>query len=95
MKHPTAAKRVGLTSIVCSLAFWLYASIFLFTPFGHKADWEAQVMVAFHVWIALWGLGFLLGLIAAALGSRAWLFAALLAPASCGAALWLASGIQW
>jgi hypothetical protein len=95
MKHPTAARRVGLTSIACSLAFWLCASIFLFTPFGHKADWEVQVMVAFQVWIALWILGFLLGLVSSALGSRYWLFAALLAPVSCGAAAWLISGIQW
>jgi hypothetical protein len=95
MKQPTAAKRVGLLSIACSLTFWLCACIFLFTPIAHRADWELQVMVAFQFWIAVWILGFLLGLVAAALGSRYWLFAALLAPVSCGAAAWLASGIQW
>jgi hypothetical protein len=94
MKNNTAAKRIGLVSVACSLAFWLWACIFLFTPLNHS-EWVLHVMVAFGLWLALWAMGFLLGLAAAAMGSRRWLVAALFALVSCGAAAWLVSGIQW
>jgi hypothetical protein len=52
-------------------------------------------MVAFPLWIFLWGMGFLLALVAAGVGSRRWALAALLALASAGIAYWLVSGIEW
>jgi len=95
MKNNTSANRIGSVSVACSLAFWLWACFFLFTPYGRNAEWVLHVMVAFWLWIALWILGFLLGLVAAAMGSRRWLAASLLALVSCGVAAWLVSGIEW
>ena len=95
MKNNTA-NRIGFASLACSLAFWFWACITLFTPIGHTEDfWALRVLGAVWLWIALWILGFLLGLAAAAKGSRLWLFAALFALASCGAVFWVASGVQW
>jgi hypothetical protein len=94
MENNTTANRIGFVSIACSLAFWLWACIFLFTPLN-RSEWVLRVMVAYGLWITLWALGFLLGLAAGALGSKRWFAAALLAPASCGAAVWIVSGIQW
>ena len=89
------ANRIGCLSVFCSLAFWLWACLFLFTPFGHNAEWVLQVMVAFSLWVFLWIMGFVLALVAARLGSRRWAFAALLTLASVGIACWLVSGIEW
>ena len=91
----TAANGVGFASIGCSLAFWLWACLTLFTPFGHDNEWVVRVAVAFWFWILVWALGILLGFVAAVRGSKRWLFAALFAFASCGVAFWLVSGIEW
>jgi hypothetical protein len=48
-----------------------------------------------YLWLTLWISGFLLALIAAALGSRGWIAAAILALASFAAAVLVVSSIQW
>ena len=89
------ANKIGLLSVFCSLAFWLWACLFLFIPMSRRPEWILHVMVAFPLWIFLWGMGLLLALVAAGVGSRRWALAALLALASAGIAYWLVSGIEW
>lgn len=89
------ANKIGVLSVFCSLAFWLWACLFLFTPISRRPEWILQVMVAFPLWIFLWIMGFLLALVAARLGSRKWASATLLALTSAGIAYWLVSTIEW
>jgi hypothetical protein len=48
-----------------------------------------------YLWLTLWISGLLLGLISAAMGSRRWVLAAILALASLAVAALIISGIEW
>ena len=94
MDRRTTANGIGCLSVACSLAFWLWAGLFLFTPLNKSEAWLRLVDEPV-LWIMLWIAGFLLGLIATALGSKRWAFAAVLALVSFGAAVAALSGVDW
>jgi hypothetical protein len=97
MNRRTIANGIGCLSLACSLAFWAWAGLFLFTPLNRSDAW-LKVGVgagAQYLWLTLWISGLLLALISAALGSRAWILAAILALASCAAAVLAISSIHW
>jgi hypothetical protein len=72
------ANAVGWLSIALSLAFWLL--LCTGSAKGHFAKEHVLegLKALFHVWTPIWVLGFLLALVAAGLGSRRWVLAALL-----------------
>lgn len=89
------ATAIGYLSVACSLAFWLWLGLFLFTPLNRSDAWMHIGADAPVLWLALWIAGALLGLIARALGSKGWIFAMVLAVASFGAATLMISTIHW
>jgi hypothetical protein len=95
MNRRTIATGIGYLSIACSLAFWAWAGLFLFTPLNRSDAWLHVGAGAPVLWLVLWIAGALLGLIATALGSRGWILAVILAIASFGAAALMMSTIQW
>jgi hypothetical protein len=97
MDRRKIANGIGCLSVICSLAFWVWAGLFIFTPLNRSDAW-LNVGVgagALYLWPTLWILGLLLALIAAALRPRGWGLAAILAIASFTAAVFLTSHIQW
>jgi len=91
------SRGMGCLSVACSLAFWIWATLFLFTPLNRSDVW-LQVGVgagAGLLWLTLWALGLLLGVLAASWGSRRWAWAAVLAVASYLAAVGAMSTVEW
>jgi len=88
---------IGRLSIACSLAFWAWAGLFLFTPLNRSDAWLHFGLGAGkqYFWLALWAFGFLLALVATALGSRRWVFAAILALVSFAGSVLLLSTVHW
>jgi hypothetical protein len=95
MNRATFAIGTGYMSVACSLAFWVWAGLFLFTPLNRSDAWLNLGVGAPLVWLVLWIAGALLGLIACALGSRGWILATILAVASFGGAVLAVSTIHW
>jgi hypothetical protein len=95
MNRRAIATGIGYLSLACSLAFWVWLGLFLFTPLNHSDAWLHVGVGVPVLWPMLWIAGALLGLIAAALGSRGWLLAVILALASFAAAALMTSTIQW
>src|SRR5271155_1865930 len=97
MSRRTIANGIGCLSVGCSLAFWVWAGLFLFTPLNRSEAWLnlGAGAGAPYLWLTLWISGLLLALISAALGSRVWIMAAILALASFAAAVLTISSIQW
>lgn len=88
---------IGCGSVACSLAFWVWAGLFLFTPLNRSEGWLRMGAGAGapYLWLTLWISGLLLGLAAAVLGSRAWVLAAILAIASFAVVYFAMSSVQW
>jgi hypothetical protein len=97
MSRRTIANGIGCLSVGCSLAFWAWAGLFLFTPLNRSEAWlnVGAGARAPYLWLTLWISGLLLALISATLGSRIWIMAAVLAFVSFAAAAILISSIQW
>jgi hypothetical protein len=97
MNRRTIANGIGCLSIACSLAFWGWAGLFLFTPLNQSNAW-LNVGIgagAQYLWLTLWISGFSLALISAALGAREWILTAILPLASFVAAVLTISSIHW
>jgi len=97
MNRRTISNGIGCLSVACSLAFWAWAVLFLFTPL-HRSDAWLNLGTgagAQYLWLTLWISGLLLALTSAALGSRVWIWAAILALASFAAAALIISSIHW
>jgi hypothetical protein len=97
MNRIAIATGIGYLSVACSLAFWAWLGLFLFTPLNRSDAWLniGAGAGAQYLWLTLWISGLLLALIAAALASRGWILAAILALASFAAAVLVTSSIQW
>ncbi len=78
----TISKLIGCLSLVCSLGFWVLVCVG--QVMGH---FPVLPDLPFSGWVLIWTAGLLLALIAAALGSRRWAFAALLPVISLFAAI--------
>ncbi len=94
MNRRTIATGIGYLNVACSLAFWVWAGLFLFTPLNRSDAWLHVGVGVPVLWPVLWIAGALLSLIATALGSRGWILAVILALASFGAAALLLSNVQ-
>jgi len=68
----TIATIFGTASLVCSLSFWPVLVLSYITRFPKYLD------LPFNSWAAIWALAVILALVAAALGSRRWVIAALI-----------------
>jgi len=64
------ANGVGVASLACSLSFWLLL------PLSYIPGFPKYIDLPLNYWAAIWLLGIILALTAAALGSRRWAFAA-------------------
>lgn len=97
MNRKAISNGAGCLSIACSLAFWTWAALFLFTPLNRSQAWLSlgTATGSPYVWLSLWIVGLVLAVLAAVLGSRKWIAAAVLALASFAAAAWLVSTMQW
>src|SRR5271156_3689497 len=97
MNRRTIANGIGCLSVACSLAFWAWAGLFLFTPLNRSDAWLnlGTGSGAYYLWLTLWAAALLLALISAALASRVWILAAILALASFAAAAHIIWSIQW
>ena len=94
MSRRLIANTIGWLGIVCSLAFWGWIAIFAHLPMHQRGAWMRFDLGVSNVWPALWIAGFLLPLVAAAIGSRRWIFAAALPIVSCTAAVMVLSRIH-
>jgi hypothetical protein len=97
MNRRTISNGIGCLSVACSLAFWAWAGLFLFTPLNRSYAW-LNVGIgagAQYLWLTFWISGLLLALISASFGSRVWILAAILALASFAAAALTISSIHW
>jgi hypothetical protein len=97
MNRRAIANGIGCLSVACSLAFWAWAGLFLFTPLNRSDAWlnGGAGAGAQYLWLTLWAAGLLLALISAALASRVWILGAILALASFAAAAHIIWSIQW
>jgi hypothetical protein len=97
MNLRTIVNGIGCLSVACSLAFWAWLGLFLFTPLNRSDAWlnVGAGAGAQSLWLTLWISGLLLALISAALGAREWILAAILALASFAAAAVTISSIHW
>lgn len=97
MNRKRVSTGLGYGSVACSLAFWVWAGLFLFTPLNRSEGWLRMGAGAGapYLWFTLWILGLLMGLIAAALGSRGWILAAILAIVSFAVIYFAMSSVQW
>jgi hypothetical protein len=91
------ANALGYASIFCSLAFWIWIALFLFTPLNRSDAWLelGAGSDAFVLWTTMWIAGLLLALIAAVVGSRRWAFVSVLPLLSFALAALVASTIEW
>jgi hypothetical protein len=94
MNRRLIANIIGWLGILCSLAFWVWIPIFAHLPMHQRGAWMRLGLGVSNVWPALWLAGFLLPLVAAAIGSRRWIFAAALPVISCAAAVLVLSRIH-
>ena len=62
----------GYASLVCSLAFRVLLAL------HHIPGFPKRVDLPFGYWVAIWSVGIVLAIVAAARGSRRWALAALL-----------------
>jgi hypothetical protein len=97
MGRRTIANGIGCLSVACSLAFWAWAALLFFTPLNRSEAWLSLGVGtgASYFWLTMWIAGLLLAIIAAVLGSRWWISAAILAVASFAAVIVTFSTIQW
>jgi hypothetical protein len=97
MNQRAIANGIGCLSVACSLTFWAWAGLFLFTPLNRSDAWLNLGVGAGakYLWPTLWISGLSLALISAALGAREWILAAILALASFAAAALMISSTQW
>jgi hypothetical protein len=94
MTRKSIANLVGCLGIACSLAFWIWDAILLHLSFHQREVWMRLDLGTSNLWPALWLAGFLLALVATAIGSRRWILAAVLPVLSCAAAVILLSRIH-
>jgi len=94
MTRRLMANLTGWLGIICSLAFWVWLCIVTHLPFHQRSAWMRFDLGVSSVWPALWLAGFFLAFLSAMIGSRRWLFAAIVPVLSCGAAVILLSKVH-
>lgn len=87
MNRRSIANIFGWLGIVCSLAYWGWAWIFVHLPFHQRGAWMRFDLGVSNLWPALWLAGFLLSFVAAAIGSKRWILAAAVPAISCAVAV--------
>jgi len=71
-RRKATATIFGTASLVCSLSFWPVLVLSYILGFPKYLD------LPLNSWAAIWALAVILALVAAALGSRRWMIAALI-----------------
>jgi len=94
MNRKLVANAIGCFGIACSLAYWVWLCIFAALPLNRREYWMKLDLGVSYIWPALWAAGLLLPLIAAAIGARRWVLAAIVPIVSCAAAIILLSHVH-
>ncbi len=87
MSRRLIANLIGWLGIICSLAFWVWVWILPHLSLHQREVWMRFDLGVSNVWPALWLAGFLLPFASAIIGSRRWIFAAIVPVVSCAAAV--------
>jgi energy-converting hydrogenase Eha subunit A len=87
MNRRLIANIIGWLAIACSTAFWVWEFILPHLPFQQREVGMRYDLGVSTLWPALWLAGFLLAFVAAVIGSKRWIFAAIVPIVSCLAAI--------
>jgi len=84
------ANTFGYVSVLCSVSFWVLLVLDRIPGFPMKG-----IDLSANYWAAIWGVAVLLALVAAAIGSRRWAWAALIPIANIALLIVLVNLQEW
>jgi hypothetical protein len=94
MNRRLIANITGWLGILCSLAYWAWVAVFPHLSAQQRTSWMRLDLGVSNVWPALWLAGFFLAIVSALIGSRRWIFAAIVPVLSCAAAVMFLSKVH-
>jgi len=94
MNRRLVANITGWLGLLCSLTYWAWLAILPHLPLHQRTQWMRFDLGVSNLWPALWLAGFFLALLSALVGSKRWIFAAIVPVVSCAAAVMVLSKVH-